>query len=77
MGSAGELIQIVVRIRDVVCDANDGVHLAKVITYEKASGWIQWTWKTEGADEWSYSAGLQYGWIPSDPTQHIYPNICG
>jgi len=49
---------------------------AQVITYEKASGWIQWTWKTESADEWSYSAGLRYGWIPHDPTQHMYPNIC-
>jgi len=50
---------------------------AQVITYEKASGWVQWTWKTESADDWSYSAGLQYGWIPSDPTDRIYPNICG
>ncbi|KAF8481712.1 exo-beta-1,3-glucanase [Russula ochroleuca] len=50
---------------------------AQVITYEQASGWIQWTWKTEQADEWSYFAGLQYGWIPQDPTQHNYPNICG
>ncbi|KAH9987691.1 glycoside hydrolase family 5 protein [Russula vinacea] len=50
---------------------------AQVMTYEQASGWIQWTWKTEQADEWSYSAGLQYGWIPQNPTQRNYPNICG
>jgi len=50
---------------------------AQVITYEKGSGWIQWTWKTEGADEWSYQAGLANGWIPSDPTQFKYPKICG
>jgi len=50
---------------------------AQVITFEKASGWIQWTWKTESADEWSYSAGLQHGWIPKDPTERIHPNICG
>ncbi|KAH9980765.1 exo-beta-1,3-glucanase [Russula compacta] len=49
---------------------------AQVITFEKASGWIQWTWKTEEVDEWSYSAGLTYGWIPQNPTQHNYPNIC-
>jgi len=49
---------------------------AQVITYEKISGWIQWTWKTESADEWSYSAGLKYGWIPQDPTQRMYPSIC-
>ncbi|KAI9453571.1 exo-beta-1,3-glucanase [Lactarius psammicola] len=49
---------------------------AQVTTYEKASGWIQWTWKTEQADDWSYSAGLQYGWIPWNPTERKYPNIC-
>ncbi|KAI9438804.1 hypothetical protein H4582DRAFT_2146532 [Lactarius indigo] len=31
----------------------------KVITYEKASGWIMWTWKVEQVDEWSYRAGLK------------------
>ena len=50
---------------------------AQVITYEKASGWIMWTWKAEQADEWSYQAGLRYGWIPSNPTSFQYPNICG
>jgi glucan 1,3-beta-glucosidase len=50
---------------------------AQVITYEKGSGWIQWTWKTESADEWSYQAGLANGWIPSDPTQYEHPKICG
>ena len=53
-----------------------GVRCDQVITFEKASGWIQWTWKTESVDEWSYSAGLQYGWIPQDPTHRQYPNIC-
>jgi glucan 1,3-beta-glucosidase len=37
---------------------------AQVISFEKASGWIMWTWRTEQADEWSYMAGLKYGWIP-------------
>ncbi|KAF8921954.1 glycoside hydrolase superfamily [Mucidula mucida] len=50
---------------------------AQVITYEKGDGWIQWTWKAENADEWTYQAGLTYGWIPQDPTNHQYPNICG
>ncbi|KAJ7269416.1 exo-beta-1,3-glucanase [Mycena haematopus] len=50
---------------------------AQVISYEKGQGWIQWTWKAENADEWSYQAGLANGWIPKDPTNHIYPNICG
>jgi glucan 1,3-beta-glucosidase len=49
---------------------------AQVITYEKGAGWIQWTWKTESTDEWSYQAGLAYGWIPLDPTNLQYPTIC-
>jgi aryl-phospho-beta-D-glucosidase BglC (GH1 family) len=50
---------------------------AQVITYEKGSGWIMWTWKTEGTDEWSYSAGLEHGWIPQNPAELEYPGICG
>lgn len=51
---------------------------AQVISYEAgADGWLYWTWKTESADEWSYSAGLQYGWIPQNPTDYEYPTICG
>ena len=50
---------------------------AQAMTYEKAGrGWIQWTWKTEEADEWSYQVGLANGWIPKDPTKYQYPNIC-
>ncbi|KAK7063958.1 Exo-beta-1,3-glucanase [Favolaschia claudopus] len=50
---------------------------AQVISYEKGQGWIQWTWKAENADEWSYQAGLANGWIPNDPTSRMFPNICG
>ncbi|PIL31368.1 hypothetical protein GSI_06067 [Ganoderma sinense ZZ0214-1] len=50
---------------------------AQTSTYEQGAGWIQWTWKAENADEWSYQAGLKNGWIPQDPTQRQYPNICG
>ncbi|KAF7799222.1 hypothetical protein EIP86_010454 [Pleurotus ostreatoroseus] len=49
---------------------------AQVITYEKGDGWIQWTWKAENADDWTYQAGLANGWIPQNPTQLQYPNIC-
>ena len=49
---------------------------AQVITYETERGWMMWTWKTEKADEWSYQAGLKYGWIPKNPTERLYPNIC-
>ncbi|KIP11128.1 glycoside hydrolase family 5 protein [Phlebiopsis gigantea 11061_1 CR5-6] len=50
---------------------------AQVQSYEAGSGWIQWTWKAENADDWSYQAGLAGGWIPQNPTQYQYPNICG
>lgn len=50
---------------------------AQITSYEMAQGWIQWTWKTEIADEWSYQAGLANGWIPQNPTDLAYPNICG
>ncbi|KAI0785373.1 exo-beta-1,3-glucanase [Irpex lacteus] len=50
---------------------------AQVITYEKGQGWIQWTWKAENADDWTYQAGLAGGWIPQNPTSLQYPNICG
>ncbi|KAJ3564549.1 hypothetical protein NP233_g8229 [Leucocoprinus birnbaumii] len=50
---------------------------AQVIAYEQGQGWIQWTWKTESTDEWSYQAGLANGWIPQNPTSRQFPNICG
>lgn len=50
---------------------------AQTSSFEAGVGWIYWSWKTELADEWSYSKGLQYGWIPRDPTQRLYPHICG
>ncbi|KAF8992513.1 glycoside hydrolase superfamily, partial [Cyathus striatus] len=51
---------------------------AQVITYiyEHGQGWIQWTWKAENADEWSYKAGLENGWIPHNPTDLRNRDIC-
>lgn len=49
---------------------------AQVQTFEQAEGWVMWTWKAENADEWSYQAGLAHGWIPQNPTDFQYPNIC-
>ncbi|KAF8335342.1 glycoside hydrolase family 5 protein, partial [Cantharellus anzutake] len=50
---------------------------AQTSSFGKAGGWIYWTWKTEATDEWSYEKGLSGGWIPQDPTERLYPNICG
>ena len=43
---------------------------------EQVQGWIYWTWKAENADDWSYQKGLEGGWIPQDPTDRLYPDIC-
>ncbi|KAF7330553.1 Glycoside hydrolase family 5 protein [Mycena venus] len=43
---------------------------------ENVQGWIYWTWKAENSDDWSYQKGLEGGWIPQDPTDRLYPNIC-
>jgi glucan 1,3-beta-glucosidase len=51
---------------------------AQAMTYENnGQGWMQWTWKAEDADEWTYQAGLANGWIPQNPTDFQFPNICG
>jgi glucan 1,3-beta-glucosidase len=50
---------------------------AQVITFEKGKGWLMWTWKAERAEDWSYQAGLQNGWIPHNPAERLYPTICG
>jgi glucan 1,3-beta-glucosidase len=51
---------------------------AQVNSFEAAAGWIAWTWKTEAgrAEEWSYQKGVQYGWIPKNPTERKYANPC-
>ena len=44
-----------------------------------SQGWIFWTWKNEGpVVEWSYQAGIQYGYIPSTADQHVlaYSDLC-
>lgn len=47
---------------------------AQADAYEANLGWIMWTWKTAGhtADEWSYKAGVQNGWIPRNPSQRSF-----
>ncbi|KAF7303151.1 Glycoside hydrolase family 5 protein [Mycena kentingensis (nom. inval.)] len=52
---------------------------AQVQTYERGAGWCAWTWKTEAGtgEEWSYQKGLQFGWIPQNPTSYQFPNACG
>ncbi|KAF9267774.1 glycoside hydrolase family 5 protein [Marasmius fiardii PR-910] len=32
--------------------------------------------QAEIADDWSYQIGLEGGWIPKNPSDRLYPNIC-
>ncbi|KAI0077909.1 glycoside hydrolase family 5 protein [Panus rudis PR-1116 ss-1] len=49
---------------------------AQVTIGEAIQGWVYWTWKAENADDWSYQKGLEGGWIPQDPDDRLYPNLC-
>ena len=50
---------------------------AQLDAYEKAAGWIFWTWKTEGAPEWDMQDLLANGIFPQPLTNRKYPNQCG
>lgn len=39
---------------------------AQMAAYEKASGWIFWTWKTESAPEWNFKDLHAAGLIPKN-----------
>lgn len=49
----------------------------QTLVAEKIQGWVFWAWKTNSNDpSWDYSKGLAAGWIPTDPDERLYPNIC-
>jgi len=50
---------------------------AQLDAYEKATGWIFWTWKTEGAPEWDMQDLLKNGLFPQPLTARKYPGQCG
>lgn len=43
---------------------------AQMVAYDKADGWIFWTWKTESAPEWDYRALANAGVIPVPPNPY-------
>jgi len=49
---------------------------AQFVAFEKADGWIFWTWKTEGAPEWDFQALTRNGMIPQ-PFSAMNRAICG
>ncbi|KAF2711909.1 glycoside hydrolase family 5 protein [Pleomassaria siparia CBS 279.74] len=50
---------------------------AQLDAYEKAAGWIFWTWKTEGAPEWDMQDLLKNGLFPQPLSARKYPGQCG
>jgi len=50
---------------------------AQLDAYEKASGWIFWTWKNEAAPEWNMQQLLAEGLFPQPLTKRNYPGQCG
>lgn len=49
---------------------------AQLDAYEKASGWIFWTWKTEGAPEWDMQDLLANGLFPQPLTSRKCKSYC-
>ncbi|KAH9886857.1 glucan 1,3-beta-glucosidase precursor [Xylariomycetidae sp. FL2044] len=49
---------------------------AQMTAYEKAAGWIFWTWKTENAPEWNFRDLANAGVIPQ-PLSSMNTAICG
>lgn len=49
---------------------------AQLDAYEKGSGWLYWTWKTEGAPEWDMQAQIAAGVFPNPVTSRQFPAQC-
>ncbi|KAI2627654.1 glucan 1,3-beta-glucosidase precursor [Hypoxylon sp. NC1633] len=49
---------------------------AQMVAYEKASGWIFWTWKAEASPEWSFKDLANAGVIPQ-PLTSMNTAACG
>lgn len=49
---------------------------AQLNAYEKGSGWLYWTWKTEGAPEWDMQAQMAGGVFPNPVTSRKFLRTC-
>ncbi|KAJ5246109.1 Glycoside hydrolase superfamily [Penicillium chermesinum] len=49
---------------------------AQLDAFEKGSGWLYWTWKTEGAPEWDMHMQLAAGVFPNPVTERKFPGQC-
>ena len=52
---------------------------AQIDAYEQGTGWVFWTWKTEGAPEWDMKNLLEQGVFPQpgNPQDRWWPGQCG
>ncbi|KAL2871093.1 glucan 1,3-beta-glucosidase [Aspergillus lucknowensis] len=50
---------------------------AQLDAFELRTGWVFWTWKTEGAPGWDMQDLLASGVFPQPLTDRDYPNQCG
>ncbi|KAI9656141.1 MAG: exo-1,3-beta-glucanase [Alyxoria varia] len=50
---------------------------AQLDAYEKAAGWVFWTWKNEAAPEWNMQDLLAQGLFPQPLTARKHPGQCG
>lgn len=50
---------------------------AQLDAYERVTGWLFWTWKTEGAPGWDLQELIDRGIFPQPVTSRQYPNQCG
>jgi glucan 1,3-beta-glucosidase len=44
--------------------------------YEKGTGWLYWTWTTEGAPEWDMKQQIAGGVFPNPVTDRQFPGQC-
>jgi len=51
---------------------------AQVQAYEKQDGWVFWSWKTSGLNDyrWDYQLAVQEGVIPKDPSTALSMKVC-
>ncbi|RAQ42562.1 glucan 1 [Aspergillus flavus] len=49
---------------------------AQLDAFELKSGWVFWTWKTEGAPGWDMSDLLEAGVFPTSPDDREFPKQC-
>jgi glucan 1,3-beta-glucosidase len=49
---------------------------AQLDAFEMNTGWIYWTWKTEGAPEWDMQQQVAGGVFPNPVTSRQFPKAC-